>query len=263
MIWVAAGTSEASLLLNKLLPLRVPLIITVVSPYGAEILTKAHQDALQKGDLQIHQGALARTEMESFVEKNKIKAILDLTHPYAQIASENLINLARSKNLSYLRYERPRTPLPASEQLIKVSSWSNCLQHLESAKKGEKIFLATGSRILEQAIPDLLTRQLIPYVRLLPESEPIKRCQELGLNPGQIIAIQGPFTYELNKALYEHSGAQWLITKESGAPGGTIEKIQAALELKMTVLVITRPTIEYPLMTNSFDELLLWVKKTI
>ncbi|QGG46899.1 precorrin-6A reductase [Heliorestis convoluta] len=258
MIWLVAGTSEATKVLQKLLASKMPVVATVVSSYGAELITHPFSAALQKGYLKIHQEALSREAMDSFVKKYQVQALLDLSHPYARLASENLIDLASKRNLPYLRYERPSTALPKSPYLRVASTWSEALTYLEQAKAGEKVFLATGSRILAQAVPDLQSRHLVPFVRILPETDQIAHSQDLGLQPWQIIAMQGPFSYDLNKALFVHTGAQWLITKESGSPGGAIEKIQAALDSKMDIIVLKRPSLEYPQVTGDLEEVIKW-----
>ena len=53
--------------------------------------------------------------------------------------------------------------------------------------------------------------------------------------------MQGPFSYELNRALMLQNGIKNLITKNSGRNGGYEEKVKAALDLGITVHVIERP----------------------
>ena len=53
--------------------------------------------------------------------------------------------------------------------------------------------------------------------------------------------MQGPFSYELNRALMLQNGIKNLITKNSGRNGGYEEKVKAALDLGVTVHVIERP----------------------
>ena len=53
--------------------------------------------------------------------------------------------------------------------------------------------------------------------------------------------MQGPFSEKANELQFEESGAEILLTKESGATGGYFEKIEAAQKLGMKIAVIENP----------------------
>ena len=53
--------------------------------------------------------------------------------------------------------------------------------------------------------------------------------------------MQGPFSQDLNGALYDQFGIQVMVTKDSGAAGGLEEKILPALAREIDVIVIDRP----------------------
>ncbi len=69
---------------------------------------------------------------------------------------------------------------------------------------------------------------------------------DIGLSPRNILAIQGPFSKEMNKVMIKDYNIQFLVTKASGRAGGFKEKIDAALESDIKVLVLRRPDIIYP-----------------
>jgi precorrin-6A/cobalt-precorrin-6A reductase len=68
--------------------------------------------------------------------------------------------------------------------------------------------------------------------------------------------MQGPFGKELNKALYQHYQVATVITKESGQIGSVDEKVEAALELGLHVVLISRPQIEYGRVLDQIDQVL-------
>jgi precorrin-2 dehydrogenase/sirohydrochlorin ferrochelatase/precorrin-6A/cobalt-precorrin-6A reductase len=76
---------------------------------------------------------------------------------------------------------------------------------------------------------------------MLPDGAGIARALELGYARERLIAMQGPFGYEINKAMLVHSNAAWLVTKESGSAGGYDEKLAAARDLGVRVITIGRP----------------------
>jgi precorrin-6A/cobalt-precorrin-6A reductase len=68
--------------------------------------------------------------------------------------------------------------------------------------------------------------------------------------------MQGPFGKELNKVLYQHYKVTTVITKESGQIGSVDEKVEAALELGLHVVLISRPRIEYGRALDKIDQVL-------
>ena len=53
--------------------------------------------------------------------------------------------------------------------------------------------------------------------------------------------MQGPFSKEMNVALIKEIGASAILTKESGATGGLDEKILAARECGIKVVMVRSP----------------------
>ena len=66
--------------------------------------------------------------------------------------------------------------------------------------------------------------------------------------------MQGPFSRELNRAMYEKYKANVIVTKNSGTIGGTDAKFQAAADLELPVVVIDRPVLDYPNLAHTFEE---------
>ena len=73
-----------------------------------------------------------------------------------------------------------------------------------------------------------------------------------------IVAMQGTYSKEFNKAIMEEYNIAAIITKESGESGGAENKINAALELDIPVVLIKRPKVEKlanHIMVRSIEEL--------
>ena len=56
-----------------------------------------------------------------------------------------------------------------------------------------------------------------------------------------IIAMQGPFSEEMNLVQLREYGCAYLVTKDGGAAGGFSEKIKAAHRARAAAVVIDRP----------------------
>jgi len=115
---------------------------------------------------------------------------------------------------------------------------------MEAARKaaglGKTIFLTTGSNNLEVFLDSVKGQNLRLVVRVIPEHKVIKKCQDLGLAPKDIVAMQGPFSKEMNRITFKSYNASVIVTKDSGKAGGTDTKISAALSLNIPVVVIKR-----------------------
>jgi precorrin-6A/cobalt-precorrin-6A reductase len=93
-------------------------------------------------------------------------------------------------------------------------------------------------------------------VRVLPDHNVVKKCQELGLRPKDIIAMQGPFSKEMNRLMFKTFNASVVVIKESGRAGGTETKMSAALSLKIPVVVIKRPALSWGNEVQNYEALL-------
>ena len=126
-----------------------------------------------------------------------------------------------------MRFER--------ESLIKQIDYDDIyvVEDIEQAceianEKGNNIFIGTGSKNLDKYIELIKGKKLI--ARVLPTSDVLKSCEELGLNADNIIAMKGPFTEEINIATYRQYDIDLLITKESGVAGGFLEQHDQQIE---------------------------------
>lgn len=76
---------------------------------------------------------------------------------------------------------------------------------------------------------------------MLPTPEGIAACEAAHIPHKNIIAMQGPFSYALNRALLEQFHIRFLVTKDGGAAGGFSEKAQAAQDTGAQLIVLRRP----------------------
>ena len=75
-------------------------------------------------------------------------------------------------------------------------------------------------------------------MRILPGMESLSICMEHGIAGKQILALQGPFTTEMNEAMIRQYQIKCLVTKRSGRAGGYKEKTEAAKRAGILTFVI-------------------------
>lgn len=250
MILVLAGTREGREVVELLRRHGRRVLASVVSAYGGELV-----DAER---LQV--GPLDQAGMEELLRREAVRGVVDATHPYAREASRNARAACRAAGVPYLRLERPPADLPGTGEVYPVADYPAAAELASSF--GSTVFLTTGSRHLAVFLEAARPRGVRVVARVLPEAEVLAECRRLGLTPADLIAMQGPFTIELNLALFRHYQAAVVVSKESGAAGGFPEKAAAAAELGVPLVVIRRGQAD-PAAVASPREALEWVLRTV
>jgi precorrin-6A/cobalt-precorrin-6A reductase len=247
MLLVLAGTGDARELALRLRQAEYPLLTTVVTESAAQ--------SMREVELPVRVGRLQAEEMAALIRDNGMKAVVDASHPFAEEASRNAKAAAETAGVPYLRYERAGGDIGKHPLLTMADDYEQAAE-LAASRRGV-IMLTTGSKTLHIFAKRLLGLEATTLIaRMLPRKDNMEKCEELGLPQRNIVAMQGPFSKELNQALYRHFGVTLMITKESGKEGAVDEKLQAAMEMGIETIVIGRPDIEYGAVYSSFDGLL-------
>lgn len=259
-ILIFGGTTEGRLLAEYCHQQEIEAYVSVVSGYGADLLPESEY-------LHVLSGRMAGEAMEGFMKRASIRAVFDATHPYAAEATRNIKEACGRAGVSYLRVTREsaaaenpggdsgKGPAAAfASQVVYVHSVEEAVCYLKD-REGD-ILVTTGSKELAAytALPGYEERL---YVRVLPSCAAISACEDIGIRGKRIIAMQGPFSEEMNRAMMRQLGVRYLVTKEAGAAGGFLEKLSAAEALSVTAVVIGRPLEERDGITLDAAKILL------
>lgn len=229
-IHVFGGTSDAIRLCQMLERFDLTYSVSVATEAGREAA------GVLKGKIWV--GRLNIEEMEVFFTEHQVDLVIDATHPFATEVSKNVIKAASNVAIPSVRYERPsQIDLVDNPLLIKVHDIDQACE--EARKFGKIVFLTTGSKDLPYYHKALPEKKII--ARVLPTAGVIQSCADLGMGINQIVAIKGPFSREMNEAMYRFYQPNVVITKESGNEGGYQEKVLPCLALGIPCIVICRP----------------------
>ena len=228
-IIVFAGTSEGRALLEFLSARGAAATAFVATEYGEQVLPPLP-------GVTVRAGRLSQPEMEALLAPDVL--CIDATHPYAGQVSRLLAAACAVTGAEYLRLVRPALSRQGADAVPDTESavrWLN--------EHPGRVLLTTGSKELAAytGVRDFAQR-LFP--RILPAAAVIEGCVKLGFPPAHLIAMQGPFSRELNAALLRQIGADILVTKDTGGAGGFAEKLLAARDAGARVLVVSRPVEE-------------------
>ena len=202
-IVIFSGTTEGRELSQLLTDAGAEVTVCVASEYGAE-------EQGRVSGAEIRTGPLSAEEKRDLLRDKAI--CVDATHPYAVHVTASVREACREAGVEYLRLLRPPSEAGGAHAFETAEAAAAWLAGQEG-----RILLATG------------TRELAAFRRLDPERH------------RNIIAMQGPFTRELNAALIRQYNIRFVVTKDGGAPGGFPEKAEAAAETGAQLVVLRRP----------------------
>lgn len=236
-VLIFAGTTEGRLLAQIFEANKCECDVCVATDYGRQMIKASEY-------IHVFEGRLDSEAMMKMYKERGTGLIVDATHPYASIVTETIKESLAGSDIEYIRLMRPESSIESGDYYT-YENTSTCVKKLLETEG--RILLTTGSKELSSFAATALKDRLI--VRVLPGMESLKLCYDAGLEGKQIVAMQGPFSEEMNEAVIRQYGIEHLVTKESGSNGGFEEKILAAHNLGIKVHVIKRP-VENPEMVD-------------
>ena len=159
---------------------------------------------------------------------------VDATHPYATEATRTICEACETTGVEYHRLLRTESELPKNSIVFETAA--EAAEYLEST--AGNVLLTTGAKELP-AFKNLDIKRIFP--RVLPTLDGIRACEALDIPHRNIIAMQGPFSLDLNRVILEQFNIQWLVTKDGGAVGGFMEKAKACAYCGARLIVLRRP----------------------
>lgn len=230
-ILIFAGTTEGRELSEYLAAAGIAHTLCVATEYG-KIVLKEHPC------VKVHKGRMDREEMEIYIKNGNFGAVVDATHPYAEVVTQNIRHAMQDMDIPYLRLKRESNVTSSYEKIQYFKDSVSCERALE--KTDGNILLTTGSKELSVFVKFIDKKERL-YARVLPGIESLQLCMDCGIAGRQILALQGPFSTQMNEAMLRQYQIKWLVTKASGNAGGYQEKLDAAQNLDIPVFVIGCP----------------------
>ena len=250
--WVFSGTSDGNALAREIMAAGHQAVVSTVSEYGAELAAQTCPGATPLA------GRLGIERRRELLRDSRARAIVDATHPYAAEMSRQLIALSRELDLPYLRYERPRAASaddPHGTQRTRHAASIDDATQL-AMQHGKRIFLATGSKDLAHFVQAPGAAEHQWFVRVAPDPQHLQRAIDAGIPRAHIVAMQGPFSQAANETLWRDWAIDCVVTKDSGDAGGYQTKAAATETLGIPLIVIDRPSLDYPAVASDFASVL-------
>ncbi len=223
-IVIFGGTTEGRELSRAVAVLGFEVTICVATPYGAEEQGEAAGITVLTG---------RKTSAEMAAALSGAALCVDATHPYATEVTAHVKAACAAAGVPYRRLLRRQSETEGALTVADAAEAAAYLSHTEG-----NILLTTGAKELG-AFAALDAARLYP--RVLPSHEGLAACEAAGIPHRNVVAMQGPFTRELNEALIRQYRIAWVVTKDGGAAGGFPEKAAAARSCGAGLIVLRRP----------------------
>lgn len=230
MILLLGGTAETASLASALAEAGFRVLVSTATDVPLDI--GSHPNISRRS------GKLATAEMKQLVGERGVAAMVDAAHPYAAQVRKTAREVASELDLPYFRWRRA----PALHESDFVSQEPD---HKRAAKAafafGEPVLLTTGSGNLEPYVNEARKTNVRLVARVLSNPASIEACRVAGLSEDNVVSGRGPFSVEDNLYLIKRFNIGVIVTKDSGQPGGALEKIEAARLAGCRVVVVQRP----------------------
>ena len=230
MILVIGGITEAKELCKRLSK-REHVLLSVATEYGAELAAN--------GGFEIITGRKDTAEFQKLLDSRNIRLVIDCSHPFAENVSQQIRKAAQQADIPLLCYRRTM-PEYAYQRIVKLYNFTDAIGKTKNLCRTGKVFLAIGSNHIPEFTEEILPNQLV--ARVLDRKASVDICLNSGIPKEQILAKRGPFSVQDNLSDFQRFSIDVVVTKESGAAGGTPEKVKAA-ELLGLPLVLVCPSV--------------------
>jgi precorrin-6A/cobalt-precorrin-6A reductase len=238
---ILGGTSEASALSAALAP-RVD-IAPILSLAGRTAKPGPAPIALRVGGFGGVDGLI------DYVRRERVDAIVDATHPFAEQISANAAKARAAAGVPLLVLTRPPWARQPGDRWIEVENVEAAVDALGEAPR--TVFLTHGRL------------QLAPFARaskhryLVRSIDPPAEIASLSF--AKLILARGPFSLPDEERLMRDEGIEILVSKNSGG-ASTYAKIEAARRLGLTVVIVKRPAAPDVETVTTVAEALAWIE---
>jgi precorrin-6A/cobalt-precorrin-6A reductase len=188
-----------------------------------------------ENELTVEVGGFDEQSLSAFLAGGNADVVLDATHPFAARITVIARRVCQNLRTPYVRYERPTWTPPAGTEF--AATFAQAAEVLPAL--GRRILLTLGARQLKHFAH--IHDRVELFARILPSSLSLEQALAAGFPPERVMCLRPPFSRAFNRALLEEYRIDVLVTKDSGTEGGVVEKVLAAEELGITVLMIRRP----------------------
>ena len=186
--------------------------------------------------------------LADYIAAENITHVVDATHPFAAQISGNAIAACKMTNTPLIAFQRAPWVAQLGDHWVYAADTEAAVAALPDTPA--RIFLAIGKQTLAAfaAKP-----QHFYLLRLVDAPD-----ADLPLPNAKVIIDRGPFNLKGDTALLRSHAITHVVAKNAGGKGASA-KLQAARELQMAVIMITRPNIADRKIAGNIPAVMDWL----
>jgi precorrin-6x reductase len=229
-VLLLSGTSEGPPLASALAEAGFAVRATVTRPEACASLFGSLAQTIT-----VEARGFTEATLTEFLASGEADVVLDATHPFAVRITLTAHEVTGRLGVPFVRYERPDWEPPPSTR--KVVSFTEAAEVLPSV--GRRVLLTIGAKQLKHFAH--LQDRLVLIARILPCPASLAQALAAGFAADRLLCLRPPFSREFNRAILKEYRADVLVTKASGREGGVVDRVLAAHDLGLAVVMIRRP----------------------
>ena len=186
--------------------------------------------------------------LAEYLVGERIDALIDATHPYANVISANAVEAARRSGVPPVALRRPPWIAVSGDRWIAVSDVHEAVRAIGQTPR--RVFVALGRNELA---PFRDAPQHYYLIRSVDPVDPPLPLSHVGYVTGR-----GPFSEVDDRALMTEHRIDVVVAKNSGGTA-TYGKIAAARVLGIDVIMLRRPTAPDGAAVATIEDAIAWL----
>lgn len=186
--------------------------------------------------------------LADYLVAERVDALIDATHPYANIISENAAAAASRAAAPFVALRRPPWSAVAGDRWIQVGDAGAAVDAI--GQESRNVFVTTGRNELAPFASAPQHRYLIRSVDPVDPPLPLPHVT--------YIMARGPFSEASDRALMTQHKIEVVISKNSGG-SAAYGKIAAARLLGIEVIMLRRPPAPDAPSVDTVEDVLAWL----
>jgi precorrin-6A/cobalt-precorrin-6A reductase len=239
-ILILGGTTEARMLGERLAK-RGGLDITL-SLAGRTASPVPHAVPVRVG------GFGGAAGLADYLVEERVEALIDATHPYATVISENAIAAVRQTGVPFMTLRRAPWTKIAGDRWIEVNDTGAAVRAIGTEPRG--VFVALGRNELKPFAGAPQHRYLVRSVDPVDPPLPLPHVR--------YVNARGPFSETDDRTLMTAHGIDVVIAKNSGG-NAAYGKIAAARALGIDVILLRRPLAPDASAVETIEDAIAWL----
>ncbi|WP_320674307.1 precorrin-6A/cobalt-precorrin-6A reductase [Prochlorococcus sp. MIT 1341] len=235
-LWLLSGTGDGPLLAETLINDGWNVSVSVVSKSAGLAYLGIPLENLWIGPLNGVQ-EIKNVIQETYSCEQRFDWVIDATHPFATVISNNVFKACDELGQPLLGYTRP------FEQINRANLINSPLELAKKDLLGSRFLFAIGARHLQKAVKAAHEAGAKVFARVMPSQDSLRNALASDLEGGQLAVVrplQGQSLGGIEVALCRRWEITSILCRQSG---GVTEKLwhKVAKEIGLDLWLIARP----------------------